>query len=129
MNKRNTIQKSLVLEVVHRLKRHTTADEIYEEVMKMHPNISRATVYRNLKQLSEEGKIRRVDLSNGADCYDYILENHYHARCLKCGKVLDVKMNYMNRLENTIENTDDFTFSGHDIIFKGICKECNNRED
>lgn len=129
MNKRNTIQRTLVLEVVHFLKKHATADEIYDEVIKMHPNISRATVYRNLRQLSEDGKIRRVDIPNGADCYDYILEEHYHARCQRCGKILDVKMNYMNHLEDAIEDTVDFIFSGHDIIFKGICKECNNGEN
>lgn len=124
MNKRNTIQKTLVLEVAHRLRRHVTADEVYDEVVKTHPNISKATVYRNLKQLAKDGRIRRVDVANGADCFDYILEDHYHARCLKCGKIMDVKMNYMEHLETAIEDSEDFVFSGHDIMFKGICKEC-----
>ncbi len=127
MNKRNTIQKALVLEVVHRLRQHATADEVYDEVVKTHPTISRATVYRNLKQLCEDGKIRKVDIANGADCFDHILENHYHARCMQCGKVLDVKMNYMEHLENSVEDREDFIFSGHEIVFKGICKECNER--
>lgn len=129
MNKRNTIQKTLVLEVVHLLKKHVTADEIYDEVIKTHPNISRATVYRNLKQLSEDGKIKKVDIPNGADCFDYILKEHYHARCLKCGKILDVEMEYMKNLEDTVAHTDEFVFQGHDIIFKGICKECNSSTD
>lgn len=119
----------LVLEVVHHLKRHATADEIYEEVIKTHPNISRATIYRNLNQLTEDGKIRRVDNPNGADHFDHILEKHYHARCMKCGKILDVKMNYLEQLEASIEPMEDFIFSGHDIMFKGICKECNDRDE
>lgn len=126
MNKRNTIQKTIILEVVQLLKQHVTADEIYDEVIKTHPNISRATVYRNLKQLAEEGKIRRVNISNGADCFDHILEEHYHAQCLKCGKIIDVKMDYMRGLEHAIEQADDFVFNGHDIIFKGICRDCNS---
>ena len=53
MARRNTIQRSLVLEAVNRLHCHATADEVYEEIIKEHPTISKATVYRNLNLLSE----------------------------------------------------------------------------
>lgn len=52
---RNTIQRSLVLEAVNKLHCHATADEIYREIIKTHPHISRATVYRNLNLLSDRG--------------------------------------------------------------------------
>ena len=52
MEKRNTIQRSLVLNAVNKLQCHATADEVYDEIAKEHPNISKATVYRNLKLLS-----------------------------------------------------------------------------
>lgn len=126
MKTRNTIQKSLVLQVVHLLKNHATADEIHDEVIKQHPSISKATVYRNLNQLAGEGKIRKIDIPNGADCFDHIVEKHYHAKCQKCGKILDVKMDYMSELESKIENSDEFDFNEHDIVFKGICKQCKN---
>ena len=51
MTKRNTIQRSLVFEAVNRLQCHATADEIYEDIVREHPHISRATVYRNLNML------------------------------------------------------------------------------
>ena len=60
MMKRHTIQRTLVFDAVNKLQCHATADEIYEEIAKEHPNISRATVYRNLKQLAEAGEIRRL---------------------------------------------------------------------
>ena len=49
MERRNTIQKDLVLKTVQELKRHLTADEVYEFIKKEHPTIGRGTVYRNLK--------------------------------------------------------------------------------
>ena len=55
MKTRNTIQRALVLEAVNRLQCHATADEIYAEIAKEHPHISRATVYRNLNLLAELG--------------------------------------------------------------------------
>ena len=60
--KRNTIQRMLVLETVNKLQCHATADEIYRAIVKDHPNISRATVYRNLNSLSESGDIRKREI-------------------------------------------------------------------
>ena len=58
--KRNTIQRALTLEAVQKLQSHPTADEVYAAVSAEHPHISRGTVYRNLNQLSEDGKIREM---------------------------------------------------------------------
>ena len=62
-NSRNTIQRQLVLSAVRQLQNHPTADEVYQEVQKNCPTISRATVYRNLKLLAEEGEIRLRNIS------------------------------------------------------------------
>ena len=124
--KRNTIQRTLVLEAVNRLKSLATADEIYHLIAKEHPNISRGTVYRNLKQLSESGEIRKLEIPGGADRFDHRCHDHYHIRCLKCGRVFDVEMEYMEDLGKRIKNTHGFEFSGHDIIFKGICPGCKD---
>ena len=56
--KRNTIQRTLVLEAVNRLRFHPTAEEIYDDVIREHPHISKATVYRNLNQLAEDREIQ-----------------------------------------------------------------------
>jgi len=126
MDRRNTIQRSLVLEAVKELRCHATADEIYDAIVKKHPNIGRGTVYRNLKLLSDTGEIRKVEMPGGADCYDHLCYGHYHARCMKCGRVFDVEMAFIANLESSIKDTHGFEFTGHDIIFKGICRECNS---
>ena len=43
MEKRNTIQKQLVLEAVAQLHNHPTAEQVYAQVVKAHPTISKAT--------------------------------------------------------------------------------------
>lgn len=126
MGKRNTIQCALVLESVNKLKCHATADEIYAELAQEHPNISRGTVYRNLQRLCELGKIRKREIPCGADRFDHRCSDHYHVRCVECGHVFDVDMTYLAELEKTIKNTRGFIFTEHDIVFKGICPECQN---
>ena len=125
MNTRYTIQRSLVLEAVKALRRHVSADEVYEIIVAKHPDISRGTVYRNLNLLSDNGEIRKVEIPGGAALYDHLCHDHYHAKCIHCGRVFDVAMEYITDLEKNINDTQGFVFTGHDIIFKCVCRECN----
>lgn len=126
MGRRNTIQCALVLESVIKMKCHATADEVYEELIQKHPNISRGTVYRNLQRLCEMGKIRKREIPGGADRFDHLCSDHYHVRCIKCGHVFDVDMAYIADLEKAIKDTHGFIFTEHAIVFKGICPECQS---
>lgn len=124
IKKRKTIQRSLILDAVRKLKCHATADEVYALVAREHSNISKGTVYRNLNQLAEDGEIRKLEIPGGADRFDHQCHDHYHARCLRCGKVFDVDMEYIPNLEKGIKDSHGFAFSGHDITFNGYCMEC-----
>ena len=128
MIRRNTIQRSSVLEAVNKLHCHATADEIYNEIAKKHPTISRATVYRNLNLLSEMGEIRRLEIPGSADRFDHINSNHCHVKCEVCGRVFDVDMDFVSGLESGIRDAHGFDFSGYDIIFHGICPECKEQK-
>jgi len=97
----------------------------YDTIVKKHPNISRGTVYRNLNLFSDIGEIRKVEMPNGADRFDHLCHEHYHARCVKCGRVFDVEMEFIADLEKNIKDTYGFEITGHDVIFKGTCLECN----
>lgn len=126
MNKRNTVQRALVLEAVNELQCHATADEVYHAVAEKHPDMSKGTVYRNLNLLSDIGKIRKREMPGSPDRYDHLCHDHYHARCIKCNRVFDVELEFMAGLENRIQDTRGFQFTGHDIVFKGICPACHD---
>lgn len=128
MERRNTIQKELVLTTVQNLKKHVTADEVYENISKDHPSISRGTVYRNLSLLSEEGAIKKVEVPDGPDRFDFTLNDHYHVKCIKCGEIFDVDMVYIPNLLTKINDEHGIKFINYDIFFKGICKTCLDKE-
>ena len=71
MKNRNTLQRRLVLETVRRMHNHPTADEIFREIAAENTLISKATVYRNLKILSEQGEILHIPIPDVADCFDF----------------------------------------------------------
>ena len=127
--KRHTIQRALTLETVQKLQNHPTADEVYTAVSAEYPNISRGTIYRNLNQLSENGDIRDLKVPGGADRYDHDSADHYHVRCIRCGRIFDVDMEYMPDLERSIRDARGFQFLGHDLMFRGICPECGVPQD
>ena len=129
MTRHNTIQRSLVLDAVNRLKSHATADEVYAEVAATHPNISKATVYRNLNLLSEMGMIRKLEIPGGADRFDHICKEHCHVKCEKCGRVFDIEITYIDGLDNRVENRNGFEITGYDILFRGICPDCRASSD
>lgn len=127
MVRRNTIQKELVLKTVYELKRHLTADEVYEFIQKEHPTIGKGTVYRNLAILVQEGAVRKVEIPDGPDRFDFTLENHYHVRCVQCGNVYDVDMDEITDLKDKLHDTHGMKFLSYDIFFKGICQACREK--
>ncbi len=128
MERRNTIQKELVLQTVQGLKRHLTAEEVYEFIKKDHPTIGKGTVYRNLGILAEEGAIRKVEVPDGPDRFDFTLKNHYHVECIRCGEIFDVDMDEVTDLSERIHDTHGMQFLNYDIFFKGICPACKAKE-
>lgn len=128
MIQRNTIQCSVVLETVQKMRCHPSADEVYEEVVQHQPTISKGTVYRNLNRLVDMGMVGKIEVPDGADRFDHICTKHYHVRCEKCGKVFDVDLEYIPDLESGIKDTHGFDFTGCDIMFRGICPLCKTKE-
>ena len=64
-SRRNTIQKDLVRNAVYEMRRHVTANEVYEFIKAAYPTIGKGTVYRNLDILVDEGSLRKVEVPDG----------------------------------------------------------------
>ena len=58
--------------------RHLSADDIYEEVKRKSPHIGRATVYRNIEAMAEEGTLRRFPGIHGKTYYECNPTTHAH---------------------------------------------------
>ena len=118
-------------EIVHFLKTrkdHPTAEVVYENVRMVYPKISLGTVYRNLTLLSETGEILRLRLGDGVDHFDADTSDHYHVLCNGCGCVEDLDMKGKKLSIDTSILPYDGTITGHIIYFKGICKNCNQKD-
>jgi Fe2+ or Zn2+ uptake regulation protein len=103
-------------------------EDIYIVIKKTYPDISLATVYRNLNLLSEEGQIRRIQIPDSAERFDKTLTAHYHIYCTACLTFNDVAMDYLNNIDELVRNTTGYDITEHDIVFKGICPKCKDND-
>lgn len=127
MERRNTVQREIVLKAVRRLRTHVTADEVYSEVRSDFPTVGRGTVYRNLNVLAEEGKIRKIEVPGEADRFDFTVTEHYHVKCTVCKKLFDVDMESVPDLMDKIKDSHGMQFIRYDVMFTGVCPGCQKK--
>ncbi|MBQ7816452.1 MAG: transcriptional repressor [Oscillospiraceae bacterium] len=124
MQTRQTFQKTLTLDAVKAMRCHPTADQVYAYVSEKYPEISRATIYRNLNQLSEAGEIGRVKNPCGADRFDHITEKHFHFICKECHTLINVDIPDADKLMDMCRQQTGCDVAEQQIFFGGICKDC-----
>ncbi|MFW6030848.1 MAG: Fur family transcriptional regulator [Halanaerobiales bacterium] len=122
--RRMTKQRKKILEVLKNTNCHPTADWIYEQVREEIPNISLGTVYRNLNVLKEMGKIMELNYGSDHSRFDGVPENHYHFRCIECGKVVDLDLDVKDELEEKAAEEISGEIDYHRTEFFGYCDEC-----
>ena len=124
MTQRNTIQRKIVLETLMQMANHPTIEEIYAEVYKQHPTISKTTIYRNLRVLEENSLVRRILLPDEPDRYEGQINPHYHFKCSVCGGVFDIEIPIIDDINAHVAKKYGLEVSNHDIVFYGNCKKC-----
>lgn len=124
MATRHTVQRDIIKAELCQLANHPTADQVYDAVHADHPNISKATVYRTLGKLADEGEITRVKINNGADHFDHQTFKHYHVRCTVCGRVDDVMIPVRKSLDNEASQASGYDVTGCTLQFDGVCPAC-----
>jgi len=105
---------------------HPTAEDLYQEVIKEYPMISRATVYKNLETLFEHNLIAKVTHLHDAARYDGKQEHHHHLVCVRCKAIFDIQSERLDNLQ--LPNEIDPTFKVYDyrIQFDGLCQKCQS---
>jgi len=121
-----THQRRVILQELRNVRSHPSADDIYIMVRKTLPRISLGTVYRNLEILSEMGLIKKLEGCGSQRRFDGDIGNHYHIRCVKCGKIDDVPEEIVTRVEIDRDRIHGYSVLDYKIQFNGICSECSN---
>ncbi len=114
-------QREAVYDVVRATRCHPDAAYVYEQVRKVIPNISLGTVYRNLAELCQNGRIVKVVVEGSPERFDAYVEPHVHHVCTVCGSVTDLPIDTVT-LNHNIQGVNHYQ-----ITFYGDCESCRNK--
>lgn len=121
-----TFQKQLILDITTKLANHPNADEIYSEIVKEYPSISKATVYRNLSVLCDEGNLLRVNVPDGADSFDFNTTPHCHLKCTECNRIFDIDVN-TPVIPVGFTTNNGYIINDYSILYYGLCPDCSKK--
>lgn len=127
MQRRNTKQRTLILDIVRAHGDHPTAEDIYRDVRERNPKVSRGTVYRNLNLLEETGDIISIE-APGGNRFDRRCDPHAHVICCSCGAVRDAMIEHDYALDGMVERQTGYTVMRHETLFYGICPSCQEKK-
>lgn len=90
---RITAQKKQIVEQIFKIKQHFEVEEFIYTIRQGSDSISRATIYRTIKQLLDSGLLQKIRTRDGKIYYEHNLDQKQHAHiiCNECGKMYEIK--------------------------------------
>ena len=124
MNLKHSKQREALLRLLKSVNNHPTAEWLYRELKKEYTNISLATVYRNLNVLCQCGEIIKIEVGDGTDHYDGVVDSHCHFICGKCKSVIDINAPSAYKLNDEVSSLNDVIVTDNSLVFYGLCEKC-----
>ena len=122
---RLTPQRLAVLRVLAESRDHPSVEQVYKEVRRLHPMISRATVYKTVETLKAMGQVLELEFSGASNRYDgRRVEPHPHLFCRGCGSIRDLELPALMREATEVAEKTGYELLGHRLDFYGLCPDC-----
>ncbi len=122
---RYTQQRAAVFDFLASTDTHPTADEVFLAVRRQLPVISLATVYKSLETLVGCGLAVKLTYADHSARYDGRTDPHHHARCVACGRVLDLVGDVSRAEIDALRGpAGRFMVTGYRLELSGFCADC-----
>mgnify|MGYP006299431999 CR=1 FL=1 len=130
-NYKLTKQREDILKVfIDNKNNHYSAEELFDEVKKINPDVGLATIYRSLELFSDLNIIHQLDFDNNYKRYELNIKgnHHHHLICVNCGKITEFNDKELESFEERLEENYNFKIVNHRIKFYGFCDKCLNEQ-
>jgi Fur family transcriptional regulator, peroxide stress response regulator len=114
-------QRLKVLEYLYKNQCHPTVEQIFTDLQKEIPTLSKTTVYNTLRILVESELLRVITIEDNETRYDIIIENHGHFKCESCKSIYNFRINVDYLISDDLQN---FKIDDKNVYFKGVCPRC-----
>ena len=116
-------QREAVYKVLCGTKTHPNVAWIHSQTQNVIPGIGLATVYRNLEELTSQGRIRKISARNNPERYDADVSPHSHFVCAVCNRITDLPSDAVE-VSCKCQNVQCV-----DVMIYGICDDCKNNNN
>ena len=109
---------------------HPSAEMVHQMLQKEHPDISLATVYRNLARFKSQGLVSSVATVRGVERFDAMTHPHVHFICCSCDAVMDLpRMEIPESLTMEAEEISGCHVQDCRLTFTGLCEKCAKEQN
>ncbi|HIJ57387.1 MAG TPA: transcriptional repressor [Deltaproteobacteria bacterium] len=125
---RITPQRMAVLKILATSKGHPSVEKIYEQVKRLFPTTSLATVYKSVALVKEFGEVLELGFTDGSNRYDGNKPYpHPHLVCTECRTIMDPSLSALADMTHELIQETGFKITNHRLDFFGICPECQKK--
>ena len=121
-----TPQRIAICRITLNSRAHPSVQKVYEEVKKIHPTVSLATVYKTLEVLRDVNLVQEINLPKGQARFDSYMTPHINLVCLKCGKITDLDDRIIQEIARKVTSSTKFKPTGQRVDVYGVCQKCSS---
>jgi len=120
-----TPQRQLILDAVASMHGHVSADQVYQHVVGVFPDVNISTVYRTLEVLEELGVVRHTHFHDDVAQYERTDEaQHHHMVCSRCGSHFELDLAVLQPLADELKLRYGFQADLAHSAIVGLCRAC-----
>jgi len=123
-----TSQRRSVLEALEGFRGHPSAEEVFLAVKKKNPRVALGTVYQALNVFEEIGLIEAKRWAESPVRYDLNTEPHQDIRCVRCGRVEELKGLDLGDLDARVQGSTPYEVTGATLVIEGLCPDCRRQK-
>ncbi len=123
---RYTKTKKFISNEIFGLSDHFEVETFIDHLRAKTKDVSRATVYRTIKQLLDAGLLQKISTKDGKVFYEQSRPKNEHAHliCNICGKIFEMHDKQLRKRIDTYCDNMDFNVEYQSIHIYGECKQC-----
>ncbi len=103
-------------------------DDLWQELLRVDPQLGRATVFRSVDVLVDQGVLDRVTFADGTHRYRVCgVPHHHHLTCTQCHQIVELPLCLPEGELTALASQTGFAIEGHALEVFGRCPNCQVR--
>jgi len=120
-----TPQRIAICRIALNSRKHPSAQQVFDEVKKIHPTVSLATVYKTMEVLRDLDLVQELNFPKGQARFDSYMNPHINLICIKCNRITDLDDSTSKEITKRVAAATKFKPNGQRIDVYGTCQKCS----